>query len=236
MKAKIFICLLLLFAVFIWTVEALVFSWSPRYTAQAEFTVNWGLMWLADNDSNSQKMRQKFDNSLTKFKVSNQFISLLGENCNLPPAESDTMAKNLHRYVSIARIGETNGCDLYRIQFSDNNRQVALKAVNLLSRRLVEKINLKAKIQNAQQTISSYQENASVRENDEEARQELASLFQQQQKEYSNERQAQIQAIEDQSNQNDFQKFITGIKMIGHLGGFFSNPAEIVESGVVVKN
>ena len=189
--------------------RAAIFDWSPRYTAQAEISINLEQMWLADENASIlgiDQVRQKYDKMLTNFKPGKQLASVVCENCNFPNTESDSLANNLRRYLSITKVGETNGSDLYRIQFSDDNRRIALQTVKLLSQRLVFRINFKTKWQNGEQAYSSYQDNVKIRES------------------------------EKQSNQTDLEQFVNGIKFIGHLSGVFSNAAEIVEPGTVVKN
>jgi hypothetical protein len=208
MKSKFLVCFLLAFAACFYFAKAAIFSWTPRYTAQAGISINLGQMWFADENANIldiEQVRQKYDKMLTKFKPGKPFVSIVCENCNIASTESDSFAQNLRRYLSITKVGETNGSDLYRIQFSDNNRRIALQTVKLLSQRLVSRLNLITKLQNGEQAYSSYQDNVKIQES------------------------------KEQSNQADLEQFVNGIKFIGHLGGVFSNAAEIVEPGAIVK-
>lgn len=146
------------------------------------------------------------------------------------------IADDLRRNLSIVRVGKTGADDLYQVQFADDNRQIALKAVNLLSRRLVIKINIEAKIQNAIQAFASYKDNTDANENEEKLNDELASLGQQQNQEYSAGRQEQIQEINGEVNQSDLTKMVAGFKTIFNVGSIFVNPAAIQEHGVIETN
>lgn len=203
------------------------------YTAQAEFLVNWNRMSGGDQDYNPKDARLKFSDMLAKFKVSDQFISILCEDCNIPSTQSASIAKSLRRNMSVIRVGKTKDGDLYRVQFADNNQDVALKAVNLLCNRFVTKLNLNAKYRSAKNGLSSFRDNADSRENDQQLRDKLADLKQQQNQEYSQERAAQIQEIQGQLNGNDLGTMLSGFKTLAGIVGIFSNPAKIQEEGVV---
>lgn len=89
MKNRIPVGILLTFATLLCTVKASIFTWTPRYTAQAEFTVDWNQIALNhalgdDKDFNIQKARAEYDNTLAGFKASDQFVSLLCKNATFP--------------------------------------------------------------------------------------------------------------------------------------------------------
>ena len=227
------IALLFSTGVFLFSTSAGAQSALPRYTAYAVFSINWGQMRIGDQTQDQQKARRKFNASLAKFKVSDQFILLLCEDCGVPGTQSASMRSNLGRYMRVTPAGMTNDCYLYRVQFEGNDQDIALKAVNLLSSRFVTSINRRAKLQNADKALHAYEDNADSRLQDQKLKEELADLSQQQNRGFSQDRQARIQTIKDQLNDADLDKMTTGFALLGGVVGVFLNPARIEQAGVV---
>jgi len=209
------------------------FNAPPRYTAQAEFSVNWNQVPAKDQDSNPQKARREFKNRLANFKVSKQFVSILCERCNIPSTQSASITADLGRYLNITPAGMTNHANLYRIQYSDTNSDVALKAVNLLCNRLVNGINRQAKATSVDKALKSYQDNAENRDKEEKLRNEMADLMQRQGQEYSAEKQKRIEEIKEELNQNDLDKMVSGLGLLVNGVSILANPAKIEKAGWV---
>ena len=208
----------------------------PRYSAQAEFSVNWNQMPTKDKeDFNPQKAKREFKTHLANFKVSKQFVSILCDKCKIPNDQFASVTAELGRYLKITTAGITNNANLYRIQYTDTNPDVALKAVKLLCNRLVDGINRKAKASNLDKALQSVQDNAESQEKEEKLRAELADLTQSQGQKYSAERQARIQNIREELNRNDLDKMVSGFGMLGYGVGAFINPAKVEQAGVVQK-
>lgn len=206
----------------------------PNYTAQAEFSVNWNQMSAGDQDYNPKDARREFSGKLANFKVSDRFVSIFCDECNIPSAQSDSLTKSLRLNMSVIRVGKTKDGDLYRVQFADNNQDVAVNAVNLLCNRFVTRLNLNAKYRSTKNALSSYKDNADSRENEQQLREDLAGLLQQQNQEYTLVRAAQIEGIKEQLNGNDMETMVSGFKTLANIVGIFSSPAKIQEEGVVV--
>lgn len=234
MKIKCLLGLILVFAAGFWIHEAAALTKPPVYTAKAQFSINWNQMWTEDQNSWPGKHRQDFDKTLAKFKVSDQFISLLCREANIPATRSTSLAKDIHRYLTVERVGVDENSDVYCIKFSDNDRELALKAVNLLNHRFVNRMNRQSRTQSSKNAVSDFQENEDVRAKEDQMRTELAGLLHQ--PGYSAERQARIQELKQQLDVNDFQKMTTGFKTFFGVVGAFTKPAKIEKSGVVKEN
>lgn len=127
----------------------------------------------------------------------------------------------------------TNHANLYRIQYSDTNSDVALKAVNLLCNRLVNGINRQAKATSVDKALKSYQDNAENRDKEEKLRNEMADLMQRQGQEYSAEKQKRIEEIKEELNQNDLDKMVSGLGLLVNGVSILANPAKIEKAGWV---
>ena len=218
-------------ALFIILVGALLVP--PRYTAQATFSVNWGQMSVDPKDQNQQKARQEFDSALSNLKFSNEFITQLCAACNIPNEQSGQIISKLQRHLRITPAGTTDDRALYRVQFVDDNQDIALKGANLGCVRFVNRINLDAKVGSGVKALQSFGDNANAQDKEENLRDELARLLQQQDQEFSSERQARINEIREELDQTDLDKAQTAFETFGNIGGVFSNPAKVEQPGIV---
>jgi len=66
-------------------------------------------------------------------------------------------------------------------------------------------------------------------------REELANLSQQQNREFSQERQARIQQINQELDVNDLHKALSGLRAVVNGVASFLNPAKVEQAGVLTK-
>jgi len=210
-----------------------VINASPQYTAQATFSINWNLMAAGDTDFNPQKASREFNEKLARFKVSNQFVSLLCDDCKIPNDQSANIINQLSQNLHVKRVGRNHDGALYQITFIDSDQDIALKTVNLLNHRFVDRFNRQAQLRNVKNGFSSYKDNADSREHEQQLRGDLANLSELQKQEYSQERADRIQDIQGQLDGNNVQTMVSGIKMLANIVGLFSNPAKIQQDGLV---
>lgn len=233
MKTKMFISSVLVILTGVCIVGVTRLYGSPEYTARAEYSINWNQMGLGDDDYKPQEARQKYDRQIAKLKIGQAFIQELCQRCNIPESKADSVAKDVQRHLKIVRIGKIDNSDLYRVQCSNNDTNIALRAVNILSRRQVQNINGRQAVQGGKQTYSAFEERESADEERQKLQNELATLSQKQQQEYSSERQGRMQEIQAQLNQNEVTQDVSGLKAFVYLVETLSNPAEIQKRGVI---
>jgi hypothetical protein len=232
---NIFIVLLLLSAT-AFSFGSSFFWGSPNYTAQAEYTIKWEQMWGGDVKFRPKLARQEYDTSLAWFKPSPKLVSWLRQNSSLPADAVRSWPDNLRSYLTITRIGSVDGSDLYRIQFADNNREVAVKTVRLVRKWLVEKLNSEAQSRSVANEIDPLEDYFSTKADEDKQSSELASLSQQQEQEYSAERQERINELHNQSELNQVKLGFSKFNNFIHVMGIFSNPAAIHGCAEVVKS
>ena len=206
---------------------------APRYTANAAFSVNWNQMPPNQPDQDPQQAHQEFNASLSKFKVSKKFISLLCDHGKLPSAKSASLEAQLRKYLRVIPAGTTNNRALYQVCFEGDNQAVAIEAVNLLSTRFVDRLNRKAKSHSTSETVKSAEEYAKSRNEEDDLSGELANLSHQQNREFSQERQARIQQINQELEVNDIHKTFSGLRTLVNGVGIFVDPAKVEQKGVV---
>jgi hypothetical protein len=221
------------------TAGIICFAWKavaqPKYTAQAAFSVDWNNMPVADKDGHQEQARHRFNKAITKLKVSDQFITILCEECKVPSAETEVVRKKLAQHLRVLATGNKNGCDWYVVKFDDNNPQFALRTTDLLCSRIVDRLNTKARVQAVSQGLNNYAENADVQAKDQRLRMELANLSQQQHREFSSERKARIQEIGVELNQTDVDQMKSGFGLLANVVQLFSSPAKVERFGEVQK-
>jgi len=225
-----------LFLACILSVGAAIFSRSLEYNAQADFTVNWNQIWDGEENFDVQQARQEYDVNLANLKVSQPFISLLRQHCDLTAKASRSLPDDLRRNLNITRIGSVKGDDLYRIHYADDNRDVARKVVTLLRKRLVEKLNNQAHAQAGLNSIKSLNEYGSARDDADKNSSELAAQLQQQNQEYSAERQTSVDDLKKQSEMDDVKIGTTGLTTFIHAVAVFSDPAKIHGRAMITKS
>ena len=208
----------------------------PRFIAHATFTINWDKIATDNQDANNKFTRAAFDKSLLHIQISDEFVSILGDECKIPDSQRNILAQKIRRNLKVKRVGVAEGADLYRASFMDNNRDVALKCINLLSTRLVDRFNARAKLKSALNAGKSIGDNLDTDTDENELSKELGELNLQQNQEYSPARAAQIQEIKDKLNQADLNKGVTAIQTLVGIVGVFSNPATDRQDGVVREN
>jgi len=234
-RVKVVIGMLFAVGTALFIILAAAYIAPPRYTAHAEFSVNWNQMPPNEQNQGPQQARQEFNASLAKFRVSKEFISLLCDHCKLPSTQFASIEAQLRKYLRVIPAGTTNDCALYRIWFEDDNQAVALEAVNLLSSRFVSRLNRKSKSHYTSEALKSYEDNAKNRNNEDNLREELANLSQQQNREFSLNRQARIKQITQELNVNDIHKTFSGLRTLVNGVGIFVDPAKVEQKGEAQK-
>jgi hypothetical protein len=235
MKTILFIGVILGITAGICVTKAFISKSSPKYTARAEYSINWNQMGVGDDDYDPQQARRNYDHQLAVLRMNAALVRELCLECDVPLSKSGLVAQHLQRYLTVRRAGSVNDHDLYQVQFADDNRKVAIKAVNLLTRRLVAVINVKSKIQDGKQTCSSFKKNEAARIKTQNLRVELAALSGEQQDDYNGDRQAGIQEVREELDPNEVTEGDSGLETFVYLVAAFSNPAEIQQRGVIVK-
>jgi hypothetical protein len=202
-----------------------------HYSVSGVFSVDWQEV----HADNPQKARQHFKNQLANFRVSPEFVSVLCKDLNVPATESASISADLKQHLKVTPAGMTNDRSSYRVEFTGSNRDLAETAVNLLCNRFVDNINRKAKLNSLGHAIHSYKDNAESRDKEQQLTSELADLTQLQNQEFSAERQTRIQEANDELNQNDVDKMMSGFGLLFNAAGVFSDPAKVEQAGVVQK-
>ena len=210
-----------------------VFAGQPRYSAQADFSIDWNKMPAEGKNPSPDKAQQSFDHSLVNIEISDQYVSLLCSRCNIPGTESGSILKMLRQELKVVKIADSNNCALYQVQIVGDDRRLALEAVKLFSHRFVDAINLKAKFWCVKDTVAAYKENANCRKNGRELGDELANLLQQQKEDYSLERAAKIIEIQAEQKVNDLNKAASQVQMLAGVVEAVSTPAKIEQKAVV---
>ncbi|GEM_PF-6237474 len=228
-KITVIGCLLLVAWASFLTVQAWAGNWPERYRAEAVFSVNWNQM---PSDGVLNNSRQ-FDKNLAKFHVSEQYISLLLQECATPSNQIAALRKELRRNMTVSPAGATDRGTLYRIQFMSGDEHVALAAVNLLCQRFVEGINGQVRLRNTAWAAKSWLDNATIREKESRLSEEESQLMEAQRFQYSAERATRIEAIRSESSREDGDKMTSGLELLVHAIQMFQNPAATEQEGTV---
>ena len=212
-----------------------VFASQPRYSAQADFLIDWNKMPAEGKNPNLDKGKQSFDHSLANLELSDQYVSLLCNRCNIPGTEAGSILKMLRQELKVVKIGDSNNCTLYRVQIAGDDRHIALEAVKRFSHRFVDAINLQAKYWCVKDTVAAYKENAKCCKTGQELGDELAKLLQQQKDDYSLERAAKIIEVQGELKVNELNKAASQVQMLAGAVEAVSTPAKIEQKAEVTE-
>jgi len=204
-----------------------------RYYSTSSFSINWSKMPIDDNDIGQKKARINYNLNLPKLRFSDELVSQLCSALGIQDTESDLVKIKLIQDVRVKVIRRGEDIDVYQVQAIDDDRNFALNAADLVCKRLVSRVNLAAKAQNAFEGLKSYGENTDTQDEQEQLGQELARLSQQQDQDYSRDRQERIDEIKGKLNNTDVDKMMSGFKILANVVGIFATPAKVEQPGSV---
>jgi len=137
---------------------------SPKYTAQAVYTINWNEIGAGDAQYDPWEARESYNNQITSVKASSAFVREVCQNCSVPRTKTGAVMSDLQHHLVVQRIGTQNGSDMYVVKCSTDDQRVALEAATLMAHRLVAVIGIKSKIENIEQRYSEREGNMPVEE------------------------------------------------------------------------
>ena len=127
---------------------------SPKYTAQALYSINWNQIGMGDGQYDPWEARESYNSQITALRVTAAFVREVCQDCNVPRSKTGAVMSDLQHHLIVQRVGTMNGSDLYLVKCSDDDQRVALDAATLMARRLVAVIDVKSKIENIEQRYS----------------------------------------------------------------------------------
>ncbi|MGH7989458.1 MAG: hypothetical protein ACREDS_04585, partial [Limisphaerales bacterium] len=210
----------------------------PRYFANAVFSVNWDQMPIDLENQNDEQERLKTQKEiiarLTNPTIDDDFASQLCAACDI--SNTQLTATIIRQHLNVSLTGTTNNSGWFLVQFKDNDTNIALKVVNYICNKDVDEVNGKVKVKSGEQALQSLQENEDSQETEEELRDKLTDLLQQQDQEYDPDRQVQIQEIREKLDDLDSDKFQSGFNMgINGIDFFLEEPAKVEQDGSIQK-
>jgi hypothetical protein len=145
-----------------WWHHAFTAIHARKYTAQAEYSINWNQIGTGDDQYDPLSARENYDDQIAALRVTGAFVREVCRGCDIPRAKASELKSDLQHHLIVKRIGTANGSDVYRVQCSDDDQTVAVQAANLMARRLVAVIDVKSKIETEDQPYSGRGEKASA--------------------------------------------------------------------------
>lgn len=127
---------------------------SPKYTAQAIYSINWNQIGTGDAQYDPWEARESYNSQIASVKVTTAFAREVCQDCGVSHAKTGAIMSDLQHHLIVQRIGSMNGSDMYVVKCSNDDQQVALEAASLMARRLVAVVDVKSKIENIEQRYS----------------------------------------------------------------------------------
>jgi hypothetical protein len=175
----------------------------PRYTVQASFRIDWGLLPMSLQLHKSKEEIAKIRSDTIALITRPDMNRVAGQICflhGIPDSSAPFLARKLSRFLKVSLTGTKDTQDFFKVQYRDNSAAAASLVCRDVASRQKDIVNFDIIGKDVSEVVKTIQENQDLAQKQQDLKGALYELRQEQEQEFSSERERQIQEYRSELN------------------------------------